>query len=85
MTNYYKPEPRPAASAPVTLTPQEKKQADRLMAVAWIDNMLPARLADSTSFRNWIDSISQGSYEMPHRTTITRIIDELYELVKEEV
>ena len=86
LKDYYKPVPKPDSSAPVTpaLTPQEKRQADHLMVVAWIDNMLSARLADSASFRIWIDTISRGSYQMPHRTTITRIIDELYELVKEE-
>ena len=59
------------------LTKAEHKNTIKLLALAWCDNLSPL-LADSLSFNKFIACVSRGSFQMPGRTKMTEMVDELY-------
>ena len=61
------------------LTKNEQDKAMKLLAHAWCENLLPPVLADSLTFSEFVACISRGSFKMPRRTKVTKMIDELYE------
>ena len=62
-----------------SLTKVEHDEAMKLLAHAWCENLLPPVLADSLTFSEFVACISRGSFKMPGRTKVTKMIDELYE------
>ena len=60
------------------LTKDEHDNAIQLLARAWCDNLLPSLLADSLSFNKFIACILRGSFQMPGRTKMTEMVDELH-------
>ena len=50
----------------------------KLLAHDWCENVPPV-LADSLTFSEFVACISRGSFKMPGRTKVTKMIDELYE------
>ena len=60
------------------LTKGEHENNIKLLALAWCDNLLPLLLADSLSFNKFIACVSRGSFQMPGRTKMTEMVDELY-------
>ena len=63
-----------------SLTKVEHDKAMKLLAYAWSENLLPQFLpAASITFSEIVACISRGSFKMPGRTKITKMIDEFYE------
>ncbi|KAL5481654.1 hypothetical protein EMCRGX_G021858 [Ephydatia muelleri] len=60
------------------LTKNEQDKAMKLLAHDWCENVPPV-LADSLTFSEFVACISRGSFKMPGRTKVTKMIDELYE------
>ena len=62
-----------------SLTTVEHDEAMKQLAHAFCENLLPPVLADSLTFSEFVAFISRGSFKMPGRTKVIKMIDELYE------
>ncbi|KAL5470947.1 hypothetical protein EMCRGX_G029009 [Ephydatia muelleri] len=60
---------------PNVLKGEKLTRANELLVKAFTANLLLPKLMDSPEFREFLDYISNGSYEIPHRTKTTLLID----------
>ena len=70
---------------PNVLKGEKLTRANELLVKAFTANLLLPKLMDSPEFREFLDYISNGSYEIPHRTKTTLLIDMQYENVLKNV
>eukprot|EP00731_Ephydatia_muelleri_P001200 Em0001g1200a len=70
---------------PNVLKGEKLTRANELLVKAFTANLLPPKLMDSPEFREFLDYISNGSYEIPHRTKTTLLIDMQYENVLKKI
>ena len=70
---------------PNVLKGEKLTRVNELLVKAFTANLLPPKLMDSPEFREFLDYISNGSYEIPHRTKTTLLIDMQYENVLKKV
>eukprot|EP00731_Ephydatia_muelleri_P034291 Em0054g14a len=70
---------------PNVLKGEKLTRVNELLVKAFTANLLPPKLMDSPEFREFLDYISNGSYEIPHRTKTTLLIDMQYENVLKKI
>lgn len=61
------------------------KEANDLLVDAIVWGLLPSYMMENPFLRQFVEKVSRGSFVLPHRTKMTKMIEAKYEEVKELV